>query len=64
MMKNVFSKIYHPLKDYIFIIAGTALCASGFVGFVMPNEVVPGGLTGIASIIYYATDIPVSVSYG
>jgi uncharacterized membrane-anchored protein YitT (DUF2179 family) len=64
MMKNVFSKIYHPLKEYIFIIAGTALCAFGFVGFVMPNEVVPGGLTGVASIIYYATDIPVSISYG
>ncbi|MDR0836304.1 MAG: YitT family protein [Tannerella sp.] len=62
-MKDVFSKIYHPIKDYLFIVAGTILYAFGFIGFVMPNEIVPGGLTGIASIIYYATDIPVSTSY-
>jgi uncharacterized membrane-anchored protein YitT (DUF2179 family) len=62
-MRDVFSKIYHPMKDYIFIVLGTVMYAFGFVGFVMAYEIVPGGLTGIASIIYYATDIPVSVTY-
>jgi uncharacterized membrane-anchored protein YitT (DUF2179 family) len=62
-MKDIFSKIYPPMKDCIFIFVGTALYAFGFTGFVMSNEVVPGGLTGIASLIYYATDIPVSTTY-
>jgi uncharacterized membrane-anchored protein YitT (DUF2179 family) len=62
-MKDVFSKIDHPIKDYIFIFAGTVLYAFGFIGFVMPYEIVPGGLTGIVSILYYATDISVSTSY-
>ncbi|MDR2148822.1 MAG: YitT family protein [Tannerella sp.] len=62
-MENVFSKIYHPIKDYIFIFVGTVLYAFGFIGFVMSYEIVPGGLTGVASIIYYATNIPVSITY-
>jgi uncharacterized membrane-anchored protein YitT (DUF2179 family) len=62
-MKKVFLKVYPSVKDSMFIFAGTALYAFGFVGFVMPNGVVPGGLTGVASLIYYATDIPVSTSY-
>jgi uncharacterized membrane-anchored protein YitT (DUF2179 family) len=62
-MKEIFSKIYHPAKDYVFIFVGTVLYAFGFVGFVMPNEIVPGGLTGIASLIYYAANIPVSTTY-
>ncbi|MDR2773662.1 MAG: YitT family protein, partial [Tannerella sp.] len=56
-------KIYHPIKDYIMIFLGTAVYAFGFNGFILSNEIVPGGLTGIGSLIFYVTKIPVSVSY-
>ena len=62
-MRKSFAKIYHPIKDYIMIIFGTALYAFGFNGFILSNEIVPGGLTGIASIIFFATGIPVSFTY-
>ena len=62
-MRKSFAKIYHPIKDYIMIILGTALYAFGFNGFILSNEIVPGGLTGVASIIFFATGIPVSFSY-
>ena len=62
-MRASFKKIYHPIKDYIMIILGTAMYAFGFNGFILSNEIVPGGLTGIASLIYFATGIPVSFSY-
>ena len=62
-MRKSFAKIYHPIKDYIMIIFGTALYAFGFNGFILSNEIVPGGLTGVASIIFFATGIPVSFTY-
>ncbi|MDR1332489.1 MAG: YitT family protein [Tannerella sp.] len=62
-MKKSFSKIYHPIKDYIMIFLGTALYAFSFNGFILSKEIVPGGLTGIGSLIFYVTKIPVSVSY-
>jgi uncharacterized membrane-anchored protein YitT (DUF2179 family) len=62
-MRKSFAKIYHPIKDYIMIFLGTVLYAFGFNGFILSNEIVPGGLTGIGSLIFYVTKIPVSVSY-
>ena len=62
-MRKSFAKIYHPIKDYVMIFFGTALFAFGFNGFILSNEIVPGGLTGIASLIFFATGIPVSISY-
>jgi uncharacterized membrane-anchored protein YitT (DUF2179 family) len=46
------------------IFVGTSIYAFGFEGFIISNEIVPGGLTGIGSLIFYATKIPVSLSYG
>jgi uncharacterized membrane-anchored protein YitT (DUF2179 family) len=46
------------------IFFGTAIYAFGFEGFIISNEIVPGGLTGVGSLIYYVTKIPVSVTYG
>jgi uncharacterized membrane-anchored protein YitT (DUF2179 family) len=62
-MRKSFKKIYYPFKDYILIFLGTALYALGFNGFILANEIVPGGLTGIASLIFYVTKIPVSITY-
>lgn len=62
-MRKSLTKIYHPIKDYIMIFLGTVLYAFGFNGFILSNEIVPGGLTGIGSLIFYGTGIPVSISY-
>jgi uncharacterized membrane-anchored protein YitT (DUF2179 family) len=62
-MNPSLNKIYHPLRDYIFIFIGTQLYGFGFNGFVLSIEVVPGGLTGICSLIFYKTAIPVFISY-
>jgi len=35
----------------------------GWVGFLIPNEITTGGVTGISALIYYGTGIPISVSY-
>ena len=63
--------IHHNLKlnykdiarDFIFIIIGTLVYACGYVFFQLPYHLVPGGTSGAAAIIYYATNIPVQYSY-
>lgn len=63
MPKQKIHKIYHSAQDYIIIFIGTVLYGFGFNGFILSNEIVTGGVSGISALIYFATSIPVSVSY-
>ncbi len=47
--------------DYIFFLSGSALYAFGFTYFIEPNNISPGGLTGIAAIINYLFRLPTGV---
>ena len=44
--------------DYLFFLSGSALFAFGFAYFIEPNNISPGGLTGIAAIINYLLGLP------
>lgn len=50
-------------KDYIAITSGIFLFVIGFTGFIIPNEIVPGGLGGMSVLVKYATGIPVAVTF-
>ncbi len=41
--------------DYLFIIVGSFILASGFVFFVTPHKIVPGGVYGISIVVHYLT---------
>lgn len=51
-------------KDYIMIIVGLMLYAFGFCAFILPHEIVIGGLAGFGTLVYFATGglIPVAVT--
>lgn len=51
-------------KDYLIIVFGLSLYALGFTACILPHEVVIGGMSGIGTLIYYASGglIPVAVS--
>ena len=49
------------LWEYFLIIVGSVLYAAGLRFFFYPNDIIAGGVTGIAMIINYLTDIPVGV---
>jgi uncharacterized membrane-anchored protein YitT (DUF2179 family) len=51
------------IRDYVLIVIGTMLYAFGFNGFILSNEIVPGGLTGLCSLLFFTTHIPVSVAF-
>ena len=52
-------------KDYLTILIGTLSYGFGFNAFILSNEVITGGVSGLCALIYFASGqlIPVSVSY-
>lgn len=62
--KQKYDSLFHNAKDYVFIIIGLALYSFGFCAFVLPHQVVMGGLTGVGTLVFYATKglIPVAVT--
>lgn len=51
-------------KDYVMIVFGLMLYALGFTAFVLPHEIVIGGLSGVGTLVYFATKgvVPVAVT--
>ena len=47
--------ILNEIRDYFFIFIGLVLYAVAFTVFLMPYQIVAGGVTGLSAIIYYAT---------
>lgn len=50
-------------KEYVFLTVGVLSYALGWSIFLLPHNLVGGGVSGFASILYYATGIPMSVTY-
>lgn len=48
-------------KDFLIIALGTFMYALGVTQFIMPHHFVLGGLTGVAVLLNYAFELPVSV---
>lgn len=55
--------VWTETKDYLFITFGLLLYSLGWAGFLIPNKITTGGVTGISAIVYYATDIPIQNTY-
>lgn|SRR5574344_700800 len=58
-----YKKIWNEVKDYVFITIGLMLYTFGWTVFLLPYQIVTGGVTGISAIIFYATKIPIEYSY-
>ena len=57
--QKVFSKKW--LIDYMLIIVGSFILASGFVLFITPYKIVPGGVYGISIVLHYLLGTPVGM---
>lgn len=64
MKKMRYDSLMHNAKDYILIVVGLSLYALGFTAFILPHHVVIGGVAGIGTLVYFATNgfIPVAVT--
>jgi len=56
--KNVAENI----KKYFFICFGLAIFAFGWMAFLIPSKLMGGGISGIATLIYFASGFPVGVT--
>lgn len=57
------SKISRAIKDYSIITFGLFLFSMGWILFLIPAEINGGGISGVAAVIFYASNIPVSLTY-
>jgi len=44
------------IVDYLYILVGSFILAAGFVFFITPYKIVPGGVYGIAIVVHYLTE--------
>ncbi|ANA82062.1 YitT family protein [Paenibacillus glucanolyticus] len=56
------SMLMHQLRTMIPIIIGSAIYAFGLLYFIIPNELMEGGVTGITVLLNYAFNISPSIS--
>ena len=55
--------ILNEVRDYMFIAFGLLLYTIAFTVFLMPYQIVAGGVTGLSAIIYYATGFHIENTY-
>jgi uncharacterized membrane-anchored protein YitT (DUF2179 family) len=51
--KGIFNS--RNFRDYVFIVIGAFILAVGYVYFITPHKIVPGGVYGIAIVVHYLT---------
>ncbi len=60
---NIVSLDNDNLRDYVFIILGMAIYAIGFTVFILPHDIVVGGMAGFSTVVYFATGQTVPVAF-
>ena len=50
-------------KEYALVTLGVVSYALGWTIFLLPNNLIGGGVSGFASILFYATELPMGVTY-
>ncbi len=56
-------KTWISIREYVMIVAGLLMYAFAWKGLLLPHQITGGGVTGIGALIYYATGIPISVTF-
>lgn len=56
-------KLSSVIQDYVFITFGLLLFALGWVLFLIPAEITGGGISGVAAVVFFATKIPISITF-
>lgn len=54
---------WRNIREYFFIAFGLFMYAAAWKAFLLPHQIVGGGVTGIGALVFYATGLPISVTY-
>lgn len=55
--------IWSSIQSYSIITVGLFINALSWTAFLLPSEIVGGGVTGLSALIFYATGFPVGVTF-
>ena len=55
--------ILNEVRDYLYITVALMLFSFSYTAFLLPYEIVTGGLTGLAALFYYAVRLPVEDTF-
>lgn len=47
------------IREFFLLIAGTLIMTLGYIWFIVPNGLAPGGVSGIATIIHFLSGFPI-----
>jgi uncharacterized membrane-anchored protein YitT (DUF2179 family) len=61
MRENEGETVYHHLKGALLIIVGIFSASFGLKGFLLPNQFIDGGVTGISLLVNYTTSLSLPV---
>ncbi|MDA3867376.1 MAG: YitT family protein [Salinivirgaceae bacterium] len=56
-------EVFSEVRRWVMMTFGLFLNAFAWTAFLIPSEIIGGGLSGIATLIFYSTGIPVGVAY-
>ncbi len=62
-MNSPSKKILNEVKDYVMIFVGLLSYCFGYTAFILPEKVVTGGVTGMASLFYFGLGWNVAITY-
>lgn len=55
--------VFKEVRDYVMIAIAMLSYCIGWTVFLLPNNITTGGVAGVSSILFWATGIPVGLSY-
>ena len=58
---NMVRKVRSAALDLLCMVVGSIIYAVGVNGFTAPNNIAPGGVTGIATMLNYLFDTPIGI---
>lgn len=63
MSENIKQKTFREFKEFLYITLTTAVGSFGWCAFLLPNKIPIGGISGLASVIFWGIDIPIEYTY-
>ncbi|EHO71267.1 hypothetical protein HMPREF9140_01007 [Prevotella micans F0438] len=63
MSENIKQKTFREFKEFLYITLTTTVGSFGWCAFLLPHKIPIGGISGLASVIFWGIDIPIEYTY-
>ncbi|MFM2292440.1 MAG: hypothetical protein RIS29_2253 [Bacteroidota bacterium] len=62
-LQSITKQTWMQIREYVIIAFGLLIYAASWKAFLLPHQIAGGGVTGIGALVYYATGLPISITY-